>query len=252
MNAEKHYRYIVVEDEKLICRNTIKKIDALNLPLTLIGSANNGDEAMSLILEHAPEIVITDIRMPGYDGLQLAHTLHDHHPQIKTIILSGYDDFGYAQSAIHYGVFDYLLKPVTQQTLAKTLHKTLCALDQENETLRPLSADKDNLDADALCSLMQNYLQANYNKEISLHDMADHLGFTQEYLGKLFKKKYGETPQKYLTNLRMTKAKHLLINEPHLEIQQVGKLVGYQDAYYFSRAFKRYTGIQASEYRMNH
>ena len=79
--------------------------------------------------------------------------------------------------------------------------------------------------------------------------MGKRFGFTPEYLGKIFKKYSGETPSKYLTRLRMNEAKRLLLRNQEMEIQKIGELVGYRDGFYFSRAFKSYTGIQPSEVR---
>ena len=114
MSSIPHYKYLVVEDESLIRKNLIKKITALELPLTLIGEAANGMEAIVKVEKDCPDLVITDIRMPQCDGLELSRYLHKNHPGVKIIILSGYDDFSYAQAAIKFAVRDYLLKPVTQ------------------------------------------------------------------------------------------------------------------------------------------
>ena len=83
-----------------------------------------------------------------------------------------------------------------------------------------------------------------------MQGLADKFGFTSEYLGRIFKKVTGETPQKYLTKLRMNEAKRLLLSSPETEIQIIGELVGYKNAFYFSRAFKNHTGLQPSEFRI--
>lgn len=245
------YRYLVVEDEGLIRRNLIKKINSLNLPLELVGEASNGMDAHILIDKCCPHLVITDIRMPQYDGLSLARHLHKNYPDIKTIILSGYDDFSYAQTAIQYEVKDYLLKPVTVDALSKSLHKILIIMDSENAKQDAFFADSAKLDQKSICELLENYLQKNYKNEISIGGLAEKFGFTQEYLSRIFKKYTSETPSKYLIRLRMNEAKRLLHKSPDLEIQKIGEMVGYKDGFYFSRAFKSYTGMGPTEYRMN-
>lgn len=247
----KSYNYLVVEDESLIRRNLIKKIASLNLPLNLAGEASNGMEAILLADKLCPELVITDIRMPQCDGLEVAAYLQRNHPDVKIIIISGFDDFSYAQSAIQYGVKDYLLKPIKLETLSESLHKLLITMQKESESLEDYTADSSSLDREAICKLMETYLQENYRSDISFQVLSERFGFTPEYLSKIFKKHTGETPSKYLTRLRMNEAKHLLVGNPELEIQKIGELVGYKDAFYFSRAFKSYTGIQPSEFR-NH
>ena len=249
MNAIPEYSYMVVEDESLIRRNLIKKIESLSLPLVLAGEASNGLDARLLLDKCPPDLVITDICMPQYDGIELARHIHKNHHHIKTIILSGHDDFSYAQSAIHYGVKDYLLKPVTLEALSKSLHKVLIALDSETEGLKNLCIDTGKLDQKSICELLEDYLGQNYRGDVSLSELSERFGFTPEYLGKILKKYTGETPSKYLIRLRMTEAKRLLLLNPELEIQKVGELVGYKDSFYFSRAFKTFAGVGPSEFR---
>ena len=120
--STQNYKYFVVEDEQLIRKNLIKKIESLQLPFELAGEASNGMDARIQIEKTCPDLVITDIRMPQFDGLKLAEFLEKNYPHIKVVILSGYDDFSYAQSAIKFRVKDYLLKPVTIEALSESLH----------------------------------------------------------------------------------------------------------------------------------
>lgn len=249
MSSTPTYKYMVVEDESLIRKNLIKKINSLDLPLVLAAEASNGADAIPLIEEHFPDLVITDIRMPQYDGLELAQYLQKNHPGTKTVILSGYSDFQYAQSALRYGAMDYLLKPVTLEALSQSLQKILIAMNSESDELDSFRTSNSRLDQESICQLLETYLQEHFTQEISFQELGEKFGFTPEYLGKIFKKYSGETPSKYLTRLRMNEAKRLLLGNPEMEIQMVGELVGYKDGFYFSRAFKGYTGIQPSEFR---
>lgn len=116
---------LVVEDEPPILNHVVGKIKALELPLDVIGTAANGEEAIAFIKQSPPQIVITDIRMPGMDGLTLCKYLHENHPSIKILVLSGYGEFEYARAAIQYNVSDYLLKPINPQKLREALEKIL-------------------------------------------------------------------------------------------------------------------------------
>lgn len=249
MKDTPHYKYLVVEDESRIRKNLIKKIDSLNLPLLLAGEASNGKDGLIMIEKSCPDLVITDIRMPQFDGLELAEYLHKNHPGIKVIILSGYNDFSYAQAAIKYAVKDYLLKPVTLKALSESLHKLLITMGTESNEMESYRTNHGVLDQKSIYELLEKYLQENYNQEISFQELGEKFGFTPEYLGKIFKKYAGETPSKYLTKLRMNEAKRLLLNNPEMEIQKIGELVGYKDGFYFSRAFKSHSGVQPSEFR---
>ncbi|BCZ45099.1 putative two-component response regulator [Clostridium gelidum] len=244
------YKYIVAEDEHLIRQNLIKKIDYLSIPLELVGEASNGKDAIFLVKEHYPSLVITDIQMPQSDGLELLKYIHDNHPHIKTMILSGFNDFSYAQSALKYGAKDFLLKPIKLEELNTALQNILILLDSENKEISSFSIDPHSLKPEKLSKLMETYLRSNYSSTISLNKISNQFGFTTEYLSKLFKKYIGETPIKYITKIRINEAKLLLINQPDLEVQKVGELVGYKDAFYFSRVFKSNVGVYPSDYRI--
>lgn len=243
------YKYLVAEDERLIRQNLIKKITKLDLPLELTGEAANGAEAIPLIDKNCPDIVITDIRMPECDGLELAEYLYKNHPGVKVVILSGYNDFNYAQTAIKFSVKDYLLKPIAPEALSASLQKLLITMQSETQGFLPYQVNSNILDQKDIFELLEKYLQENYRQKISSQELAAKFGFSSEYLGKIFKKYSGLTLSKYLTRLRMNEAKRLLVSHPNMEIQKIGELVGYTDSFYFSRAFKSYTGIQPSEYR---
>ncbi len=249
MNVIKSYSYLAAEDESLIRRNLIKKITSLNLPLKLAGEAANGKEAIQLTEDSCPDLIITDIRMPQCDGIQLACYLQKNYPSVKTIILSGYNDFSYAQSAIRYGVKDYLLKPVTLESLSEALQKLLIIMQSEADELESYCTNTDRLDQESICRLLEKYLQENFQHEVFFQEIGEKFGFTPEYLGKIFKKSTGETPSKYLTRLRINEAKRLLLHNPDMEVQKAGELSGYRDGAYFSRVFKSYVGIQPSEFR---
>lgn len=249
MSSIPEYKYLIAEDESLIRKNLIKKINSLNLPLTLIGDTSDGGSAIEIIEKNCPDLLITDIKMPGCDGLKLTEYLYHNYPCVKVIILSGYDDFSYAQTAIRYGVKDYLIKPVTLEILSESLQRVLISIRHEGGE-REYRTNNKALSPKAICELLEKYLKENFNKDISSTNLSEKFGFTPEYLGKIFKKYLGDTPNRYLTKLRLNEAKRLLISDPELEIQKVGEMVGYRDGFYFSRIFKNYTGIQPREYRL--
>lgn len=250
MSSIPEYKYLIAEDESLIRKNLIKKINSLNLPLTLIGDASDGGSAIEIIEKNCPDLLITDIKMPGCDGLKLTEYLYRNYPGVKVIILSGYDDFSYAQTAIKYGVKDYLIKPVTLEILSESLQSVLISICHEAGERESYCTNNDTLSQKAICELLEKYLKENFNKDISSTDLSEKFGFTPEYLGKIFKKYLGDTPNRYLTRLRLNEAKRLLISDTEMEIQKIGEMVGYKDSFYFSRIFKNYTGIQPREYRL--
>lgn len=138
---EKMLTVFLVDDESII-RNGMKKL--LNweeIGFTLAGEAENGKEALPLILSLTPDIVITDLKMPFCDGITLATEIKKSLPTTEVIILTGYDEFEYAKQAIKIGVFDFLLKPVSPVELKETLERIKEKLAESNELAYPLGSE---------------------------------------------------------------------------------------------------------------
>lgn len=114
-------RTLVVEDEEKIALGICNKIRQKDPDFEIVGTASNGEEALELIDEYRPQVVFTDIAMPVMDGMELSRRIRSSNPNIIIVILSGYSDFSYAQQAIRYGVFNYLLKPLEDDVLLESL-----------------------------------------------------------------------------------------------------------------------------------
>lgn len=117
------YRVIIADDEPKVAQLIKNLIEWDRLNLELAATAQDGISALELIREHQPDIVITDIRMPGYDGIELIRYAKETNPNIDFVIISGYQHFDYAHNAIKYGVKDYLLKPLNKNEINATLAK---------------------------------------------------------------------------------------------------------------------------------
>lgn len=133
-------RVIIADDEpkvSLLIKNLIQWDE---LGLELVAMAGDGIAALALIEQHRPDIVITDIRMPGYDGIELIDRAKQLNPAIDFIIISGYRHFDYAQKAIRFGVEDYLLKPLKAVEINQTLRKMIAKF-KERERAKRIEAD---------------------------------------------------------------------------------------------------------------
>ncbi|HBF38748.1 MAG TPA: hypothetical protein DDW50_15695 [Firmicutes bacterium] len=115
------FKVLIVEDETILRKGLIGKIDWKQYQLELAGEATDGKEALIKVAELNPDIVLTDIRMPEMDGLQFIAKAQPQQPQIRFIIISGYNDFDYARQALRLGVIDYLLKPISADELNQVL-----------------------------------------------------------------------------------------------------------------------------------
>lgn len=136
---------LVADDEERVCALICALIDWDALDLHLVGTAYDGIQALQLIKETQPDLVITDIRMPGLDGLQLISHAKELQPQLQFIIISGHKQFDYAQSAIKFGVGEYLLKPIKKAELNQTLQRMRESFDkhmQERTLQQQVKEDK--------------------------------------------------------------------------------------------------------------
>lgn len=126
-------KVFLVEDETIIREGLCNIIPWQQYGYTLVGDASDGEQALPMIRELQPDVLITDIKMPFMDGLALSNLVSKELPNTKIIIVSGYDDFEYARQAIRIGVEQYLLKPITKAMLIKTLNEVQEKIQSERE-----------------------------------------------------------------------------------------------------------------------
>lgn len=132
------YKVFFCEDE-IVTREGIRdRVDWRGSGFEFCGEAPDGEIALPLLQAIRPDVLITDIKMPFMDGLELSRIVHERMPATKIIILSGHDEFEYAQEAIKLGVTEYLLKPITVQDLHRTLKQVAAELDRERQTLEQM------------------------------------------------------------------------------------------------------------------
>lgn len=241
---------VVAEDEILIQQNIIKKIENSDTGFTVVGKAQTGIQALELINEYNPYLLVTDIRMPVMSGLELIEKAKETHPDLDTIVVSGYSDFEYAQQAIHLQVREYLLKPVDPDKLKEvllTLATRYCL--QKNELEKTFSSEMSARSPKEIADLLKEYLTTEYASEMNLNLIAENLNYSPSYLTKIFLQYHHMAPTKYLITLRMQKAKELMDRNPDYPISAIGEAVGYPDPGYFSRVFKKYEGLSPQKYR---
>jgi len=183
------------------------------------------------------DIMITDIRMPYMDGLELAGRARETSSRLQILLYSAYSDFEYARKAIKVQVKAYLLKPLRQETLYEEL-----------DTLLERKEAADAQESVDVVELAQAFVQERYSEELSLEDIAGAAYVTPNYLCYVFKKKTGLTPMRYLTQYRMKRARALLENTD-LRITDIMQECGYNSASYFSTVFKAEYGCTPSVYR---
>ncbi|CAM3137274.1 response regulator transcription factor [Paenibacillus lupini] len=128
------YKVLLIDDERIILEGIASLMDWDKYGTQLAGTARNGLEALQFIETQPPDIIISDIRMPGMDGLSLVKQVKEKYPHIACIMLSGFGDFDYARQAMQHGVKHYLLKPCNENTIAEALVSVVEQLNEERHT----------------------------------------------------------------------------------------------------------------------
>lgn len=316
-----------------------------------VGTAQNGVEALALCHRIQPDVVITDVKMPQMDGIELCRQLHAHYPDMHLIVISAYDDFSFAQRAMAAGVTNYLLKPMNSEKIAE-LTQMLTAYAQRTQrhaahltaffsaremadlrqaltkadatqiaallvavlpahtddvriakemavnvvallyqqlpqlglpamvdgvtldtslahvqTIRTVAAVHDyvqqlyqwvcqhvathrNPSTEQMVMRVQQHISTNFHDaHISTYTIAQKFHLSQSYLCQIYRSHTQTSIHTRITRLRMERACALLVAESGMTIADVSRQVGYLDAQYFTKVFRRINGLTPSEYR---
>ncbi|HOO28329.1 MAG TPA: response regulator, partial [Lachnospiraceae bacterium] len=209
--------------------------------------ATNGREGLAAMRELRPDLVFVDMQMPVINGIDFLKQATQEFEEVKYIVVSGYDDFQYAQAAIKNGAIDYLLKPLSSEDLNTAIERAFIQLggildepdgDSAAQQLTPYE----------VIEIIRDYVKKNYACDISISMFSEKYFFSKEYLSKLFKKQYHIGIYEYALKLRMDRAKELL-SDSSIQIQEISDRLGYSNNNYFSKAFKNYCGISPTDYR---
>ena len=152
------YKMILVDDEDDVRGRIMSKIKP-ELGFLVVGKAGNGYDALELIEQHRPHVVLTDIKMPFINGIQLAKSIRRDYPTTKVAFISGYDEFEYAREAIELNVVSYLMKPITSSDIEDFLRKLKVSLDKEFEFLQD-SNSLENRYKESIPILVNSYLNS--------------------------------------------------------------------------------------------
>ncbi|MGI2296001.1 response regulator transcription factor [Paenibacillus sp. GXUN7292] len=331
------YHVLVAEDEVWIRNAIVEMIERFDLNFKVVAQACDGIEAWNVLNELWPEVVITDIVMPQVDGLSLLQMCDEYKIPIVPIVISGYENFNYAQRAMRYGATEYLLKPVVADDLKAALIRSVERLQHashSNEAVRQIqqfvekmgSTDHQQLVKEAMqlvnlvmkakqmnagmklgmlrifsnkindllenvipgfersileadkdiqaiqsyfIQLLENwsrfqhrddhrnhlllkkvndYVQQNYHKEITLAQIAEHSDLSVSRFCVLFKMNSGDSFTNYLNVFRIEQAKRLLLDDD-LKVYEIADMVGFSSLPFFNRLFKRITNQTPNEYR---
>ena len=239
-------RVLVVDDEPLVRRGVAQGVDWAALSCEVVGEAANGEEGLAMARRLAPDLIITDIRMPRMDGIEMMNTLRGEGCRARCVVLTAHSDFEYARSALLFGADDYLLKPFRDEELEHAVLRA-CGRLAETAPAAP-AAQQERPEATGYVREAMDYIAAHYaDEDISIAAIAEHLRVSEGHLSHVFKKQTGMTVTGYLTQYRIQAAMRLLASG-RVKVYEAAAAVGYKDVTYFSSTFKKQTGLSPSEY----
>lgn len=240
-------KLLIAEDEDVI-RNGIEKYIHLHTDrFSKIYLAKNGQEAIDIIYQNRPEILLLDVQMSVKSGLEVMKEAKEAGILPETIILSGFEEFRYAQQALRYGARDYMLKPSRSSDILKQLLRIANDLEGGGRMI-PEETEGGNRN---IVERAREYIEEYYMEELTLQRVADQVGISAGYLSTLFSQYLGSKFIDYLNKIRIECASSYL-KQGYLKTYEIAYKVGYRDEKYFARVFKKVTGMSPSEYKKNH
>ncbi len=255
---------LLVEDEELIRKGLAYTFQWADFDCVVVGEAANGEEGVTCIQTLQPDIVITDIKMPLKDGLEMIRICKEELcVPCEFVIISGYAEFGYAQKAITYGVSNFLLKPIDHKVLEEVIQK-LVAKIEEKRTVEHIKAQVKPLEEFELLNIsiytspytnysfyytkrIIAYIMEHYQEKITLEEIAKEIGVSVSTIKTDFKADTHQSFHDFLHKYRIQMALQYMF-ESNLRVYEIAQKVGYSEYKYFSKVFKKYLGHTPSEF----
>lgn len=259
-------RLLIADDEKLEREALAELVRRRFEREVVLEVAENGRKAADTAVLWGADLILMDIEMPGMSGLDAARAVLAQRPSCRVIFVTAYSLFQYAHEAVHLGACDYLLKPVDPDELEASVRRAMRQIETERK-LEELAAARpqpeqteteeeaedapeegENSQTALVMAHVRRYLEDNYMFDLSLDSVGEILHISPAYLSAQFKKYQKMNFLDCLTELRINAAKELLA-DPFRSSAEVASMVGYEDASYFARAFKKRTGMTPTQYR---
>lgn len=255
------YNVLLVDDEPRTIDALVRHVDWKSCGIRKIFRSVSMQEAIGVIRQERPQIMVCDIEMPSGSGLQLLEWLREQKMEINCIFVTCHPEFDYMRRAIQLKCYDYILKPINYGEFARVL----------TELVRKMEAQENGQDAERAVNWggmtdfdiqkrgreererdveqeVKKYIREHMMDNITVTTIAQELHFNPQYLMRAFKGRTELSIVEYITKTRMDTAKKIL-SETELPIKEVANLVGYGDYAYFTRVFRKEVGQSPSHYR---
>lgn len=231
-------------------------IKSSGLPLMVIGRFSDGSTTLDFIKKNNVDIVIAEINLPDdIGGLKLVQSVGALNSGMAFIMLSNPEEFcyEYARQAMESGVTSYLIHPVSEGDLHNALHIALKKIEifapflRPSPVLKPIQEESpDQSQSRAIAEKISDFIAQKYAEPLTICDIINHFYISESYINRLLMKYKQKSFKKILTEIRINRAKELMLSYPAMSIAEVAHTVGYNDSHYFSRMYKAYTGISPS------
>lgn len=239
---------LLVADDEDIIRKGIAKYIILHTERFAVYEARNGQEAIDLLMKYHPDMMLLDVQMPLKNGIDVMQAAKSAGLNPITILLSGYDEFKYAQQAIRYGAKEYLLKPLRASDILKCLNEMA---DKYIGTSQKDTFIEEMEQTNYFIEAAKEYIAEHYTENISLTDVAEAAGISSGYLSTMFTQHEKCGFVDYLNKVRIERA-CCYLEQQNLKNYEIAYKTGFRDEKYFSKVFKKFMGVTPREYRNKH
>ena len=219
-------RAVICDDERATCNIIRHFTEAEKLPLQIVGTAENGRDALELIRREKPDLVFMDIHMPYMNGFEIIQQIQ----ACRIIIITAYDSFEYAQRALRLGASDILAKPIEFGQLRQAVVRAVGW----------------NFTGNELADTLLVYLHEHFHEKIELEALAKLVYCSESHMARVFKKYMGMTIISYVHKLRIEKGVRLL--DENCSVKETAETVGYQNLNHFYKYFNQYMGMAPAAY----
>lgn len=246
---------LLVEDEKMIRYGIYVMIENSGVPYKEITECRNGREAIGCLMKNRYDLVLTDIKMPLINGIEMTRWIYENiEPEDRPLIIaiSGYAEFEYVKNMMKFRAIDYILKPVDREELSKVLwHAEEIFRERGGESPEQEIKDEGSMLTLQSKHKMQravDYIRQNYGNPIDMAEVSNYVSMNYSMFSSTFKEFVGENFSSYLKRLRIEKSKKLLGNLDR-NVSEISREVGFEDARHFAKVFKEETGLTPTAWR---
>lgn len=242
------YHILIADDEERIVTSMSQIIGDAFGEQVEIRTASNGLNCIGIMKEWKTDFLITDIRMPGLNGIELVKKLRETDKEVDILVISAYEDFEYARKLIPYGVIDYLVKPIS---VNKILNMVQQVMEKEYAGVQKkeiIPEKQDQFRTRALIREAEEYIRRELYSPLSLADVAEALHVNKSYLSNTFKNEKGENISNFINDVKIKEAKRLLL-ETEESVSEISEKLGYNTPKYFIEKFSKSTGMTPARFR---